>query len=98
MTNGVNLSEFGVSSNTKFSCLAMSTNVSGELGDPFPIGSGLYAFFGSPFEKNDLWTETLGTDHDERLSSSNLFLVAFSNQCAPPALARPVSMILYALL
>lgn len=98
MTNSVNLSAFGVSSNTRFSCLAMSTNVSGELVDPFPIGSGLYAFFSSPFERNELWTETLGTDHDERLSSSNLFLVAFSNQRAHPALARPVSMVLYALL
>ena len=98
MTSGLNLSELGVSSNTKFSCLAMSTNVSGDLVDPLLVGSGLYAFFSSPFEKNKLWTETLGTDHDERLSTSNLLLVAFSNQCAHPALARPVSMILYALL
>jgi len=51
----------------------------------------LIAFFQTPFKVDELWTESLGTLHDEKLAESTLLLMAFSDVMSLPELDRRVS-------
>lgn len=84
----------------KYACIVLETNVVRALTDPYTFGNGLYAFFRSPFKPDNMWTESLGTFHDKRVSDSNLFLFAFSTDSSADDryLERIVTMLHYGLL
>jgi hypothetical protein len=98
MRDGLNLAELGVSPRATFACYAMQTSVSRDLSEPVRVTPGAFALFGTPFKVDELWTQSLGTFHDEQLAESNLLLIAFDDELPEPQLARQLGMIWYALL
>jgi hypothetical protein len=47
----------------RFICYALKANVSIEIFQPHIFTNGIYAFFESPFQVDELWRESLGTVH-----------------------------------